>query len=92
MQSFYISYITLSNFFYNFKFFFLFFIIGVILSILLLLLNFFLYKNRFYKEKLSPYECGFEPFDSARISFNIHYYLIGILFIIFDAEVVFLFP
>jgi NADH-quinone oxidoreductase subunit A len=43
-------------------------------------------------EKLSPYECGFEPFADARIRFDVRYYLVAILFIIFDLEVAFLFP
>jgi NADH-quinone oxidoreductase subunit A len=43
-------------------------------------------------EKLSPYECGFEPFGDARIRFDVRYYLVAILFIIFDLEVAFLFP
>jgi NADH-quinone oxidoreductase subunit A len=42
--------------------------------------------------KLSPYECGFDPFDTARIRFDVRYYLVAILFIIFDLEVAFLFP
>jgi len=44
------------------------------------------------KEKLSPYECGFEPFGDARVRFDVRYYLVAILFIIFDLEVAFLFP
>ena len=43
-------------------------------------------------EKLSPYECGFEPFEDARVRFDVRYYLVAILFIIFDLEVAFLFP
>ncbi|HLY57726.1 MAG TPA: NADH-quinone oxidoreductase subunit A [Stellaceae bacterium] len=43
-------------------------------------------------EKLSPYECGFDPFDDARRKFDVRYYLVAILFIIFDLEVAFLFP
>ena len=43
-------------------------------------------------EKLSPYECGFEPFDDARRKFDVRFYLVAILFIIFDLEVAFLFP
>ncbi len=43
-------------------------------------------------EKLSPYECGFEPFADARMRFDVRYYLVAILFIIFDLEVAFLFP
>ena len=42
--------------------------------------------------KLSPYECGFEPFEDARIKFDVRFYLVAILFIIFDLEVAFLFP
>jgi NADH-quinone oxidoreductase subunit A len=45
-----------------------------------------------YPEKLSAYECGFEPFDDARRRFDVRYYLVAILFIIFDLEVAFLFP
>jgi len=44
------------------------------------------------KEKLSAYECGFEPFDDARGRFDVRFYLVAILFIIFDLEVAFLFP
>ncbi|MBT0963798.1 NADH-quinone oxidoreductase subunit A [Denitromonas iodatirespirans] len=43
-------------------------------------------------EKLSPYECGFEPFEDARMKFDVRYYLLAILFIIFDLEIAFLFP
>ena len=43
-------------------------------------------------EKLSPYECGFEPFEDARLKFDVRFYLIAILFIIFDLEVAFIFP
>ena len=43
-------------------------------------------------EKLSPYECGFEPFEDARMKFDVRYYLIAILFIIFDLEIAFLVP
>ena len=43
-------------------------------------------------EKNSAYECGFEPFESARLKFDIRFYLVAILFVIFDLEVAFLFP
>jgi NADH-quinone oxidoreductase subunit A len=43
-------------------------------------------------EKLSPYECGFEPFGDSRMKFDVRFYLVSILFIIFDLEVAFLFP
>ncbi len=44
------------------------------------------------QEKLSPYECGFEAFEDARMKFDVRYYLVAILFIIFDLEIAFLFP
>jgi len=43
-------------------------------------------------EKQSPYECGFEPFEDSRMKFDVRYYLVAILFIIFDLEIAFLFP
>jgi NADH-quinone oxidoreductase subunit A len=54
--------------------------------------SFIIARQRPNKEKLSPYECGFDPFDDARIRFDVRYYLVAILFIIFDLEVAFLFP
>jgi NADH-quinone oxidoreductase subunit A len=54
--------------------------------------SFMLARQRPDSEKLSPYECGFAPFDDARIRFDVRYYLVAILFIIFDLEVAFLFP
>jgi NADH-quinone oxidoreductase subunit A len=44
------------------------------------------------KEKLSPYECGFEAYEDARMRFDVRYYLVAILFIVFDLEIAFLFP
>jgi NADH-quinone oxidoreductase subunit A len=49
-------------------------------------------RHRGDPEKLSPYECGFEPFDDNRMRFDVRYYLVAILFIIFDLEIAFLFP
>ncbi|MGG5889240.1 NADH-quinone oxidoreductase subunit A [Falsiroseomonas sp. HC035] len=49
-------------------------------------------KQKPYAEKLSAYECGFEPFDDTRRKFDVRFYLVAILFIIFDLEVAFLFP
>ena len=48
--------------------------------------------NRPDSEKLSPYECGFEAFEDARLQFDVRYYLVAILFILFDLEIAFLFP
>ncbi len=44
------------------------------------------------EQKLSPYECGFEAFEDSRMKFDVRYYLVAILFIIFDLEIAFLFP
>jgi NADH-quinone oxidoreductase subunit A len=49
-------------------------------------------KHRNDAEKLSAYECGFEPFEDTRVKFDVRYYLVAILFIIFDLEIAFLFP
>jgi len=54
--------------------------------------SFVLARQRPDSEKFSPYECGFEPFEDARVRFDVRYYLVAILFIIFDLEVAFLFP
>jgi len=52
------------------------------------------YFSRFHRDpaKLSPYECGFEPFEDARSKFDVRYYLVAIVFIVFDLEIAFLFP
>ncbi len=58
----------------------------------LLIIPFIIAPKKPDENKLKPYECGFEPFDDARIPFNVQFYLVAILFIIFDLEVAFLFP
>ena len=70
----------------------LFLIISLILSCGFILLNFVFSPKNPYPEKLSPYECGFEPFDDSRMEFDVRFYLVAILFIIFDLEIAFLFP
>lgn len=57
-----------------------------------MLAGFVLGPNRPDSEKLSPYECGFEAFEDSRMKFDVRYYLVAILFIIFDLEIAFLFP
>ena len=61
--------------------------ISVGLGALLIGLGFLLSPKRPYPEKLSQYECGFAPFEDARIKFDVRFYLVAILFIIFDLEV-----
>ena len=58
----------------------------------LLAAGFLIGRGRKDEEKLSPYECGFEAFDDSRMKFDVRYYLVAILFIIFDLEIAFLFP
>jgi NADH-quinone oxidoreductase subunit A len=67
-------------------------IISTLLSIIIFFLSFFVVFQRPDNEKISAYECGFDPFDDARGKFDIRFYLVAILFIIFDLEVSFLFP
>jgi len=55
-------------------------------------LSFLIAKQKPDSEKLSPYECGFEAFEDARSKFDVRFYLVSILFIIFDLEIAFLFP
>jgi len=62
------------------------------LSLVIVLASFILARQRPDSEKLSPYECGFDPFGDARAQFDVRFYLVAILFIIFDLEVAFLFP
>ena len=73
---------------YILKFLLVFLLIGFILFFL----SFLLVYQKPNNEKISSYECGFNPFSDARNKFEIRYYLISILFIIFDLELLFLFP
>ena len=73
---------------YIFKYSMVFLIIGLILFFI----SFFFVYQKPTMEKISAYECGFNPFGDARSKFEIRYYLVAILFIIFDLELLFLFP
>ena len=66
--------------------------IAAVLGAALVSLGFVFGPRRPDSEKLSPYECGFEAFDDSRMKFDVRYYLVAILFIIFDLEIAFLFP
>jgi NADH-quinone oxidoreductase subunit A len=70
----------------------IFLIIAGGLSVVLLFLGFAIGRGRKDPEKLAPYECGFEAFEDSRMRFDVRYYLVAILFIIFDLEIAFLFP
>ena len=66
--------------------------VAALLGVLMLLLGFLFGRGQKSKAKLSPYECGFDEFEDARIQFDVRYYLVAILFIIFDLDIAFLFP
>jgi len=66
--------------------------IAMAIGLVLMALGFLIGTGGKDAEKLSPYECGFEPFEDSRTKFDVRYYLVAILFIIFDLEIAFLFP
>ncbi|WP_350281903.1 NADH-quinone oxidoreductase subunit A [Nitrosomonas sp.] len=70
----------------------LFILVGLAIGVLAMLAGWLLAPNKPDTEKLSPYECGFGAFEDARMKFDVRYYLIAILFILFDLEIAFLFP
>ena len=70
----------------------LFLIIALFLSVGFIFVNYLAAPQNPDPEKLSAYECGFEPFDDSRMEFDVRFYLVAILFIIFDLEIAFLFP
>ena len=70
----------------------MFVLVGVAIGVLPVAMGFILAPSRPDPEKLSPYECGFEAFEDARMKFDVRYYLVAILFILFDLEIAFLFP
>jgi len=69
-----------------------FILVGLAFGCAPILLGWFIAPHRPNPEKLSAYECGFEAFEDARMKFDVRYYLIAIIFILFDLEVAFLFP
>jgi NADH-quinone oxidoreductase subunit A len=70
----------------------LFILVGAVVGIAPQVLGALLGPNRPDQAKNSPYECGFEAFEDARMKFDVRYYLVAILFILFDLEIAFLFP
>ena len=80
------------NFLSNYFSIILFLFIALALSFGFILANFLAAPSNPDPEKLSAYECGFEAFDDSRMEFDVRFYLVAILFIIFDLEIAFLFP
>lgn len=68
------------------------FFVALGLTCLLVIASFLLAPHKDDREKSSSYECGFEPFEDARTNFDVHFYIVGILFLIFDLEIAFLYP
>ena len=82
----------LSDFLKDYLSIILFLIIALSLSVSFIAINFISSPKKPDPEKLSAYECGFEPFNDSRMEFDVRFYLVAILFIIFDLEIAFLFP
>lgn len=80
------------NYFFQYFTLIIFIVFSILLSTVLLVLSYLLSPQINNFEKLTPYECGFEPFGDARNILNIQFYIVAILFIIFDLEVAFLLP
>lgn len=78
--------------FVEYIFLYKYFLFCLFISLLLFSISFFLIYQVNEIEKVSSYECGFSPFSDSRVKFEIRFYLVGILFIIFDLEITFLFP
>jgi NADH-quinone oxidoreductase subunit A len=70
----------------------IFFLIAVLLPIVLLGLSRLLHRRVFEREKLLPYECGVDPIGDARDRFSVRFYIVAMLFLVFDVETIFLFP
>ena len=70
----------------------LFVLVGLAIGALMVTVGMVVSPSRPDAAKLSPYECGFEAFEDARMKFDVRYYLVAILFILFDLEIAFLFP
>jgi len=92
---------NINNFFFNFNESFLyseffpilvFLSIAIILALVIVSLSYFLSNQNPDTEKLSSYECGFEPYEDARTIFDVKFYIVAILFILFDIEAMFLLP
>jgi len=70
----------------------IFLFISLTIVFVLLSLSYLVSPKKINVEKLSAYECGFEPFDESKKSFDIQFYIVGVLFLIFDLEIAYLFP
>lgn len=98
------SFVNYNSYFENFNFVnsssikeeylgvFMYVLIALVLALLIVFLSYFLVTQRPETEKLSTYECGFEPYEDGRNKFHIRFYVVAILFILFDIEIIFFLP
>ena len=70
----------------------LFILFAILLAVLIIVLSYLLVVQSPETEKLSTYECGFEPYEDSRNTFNVKFYIVAILFILFDIEIIFMLP
>lgn len=77
---------------YEYSYIYIYFIISLLLSCVIIVVSLMLIARNEEIEKVSAYECGFHPFQDTRIKFDVKFYLVAILFIIFDLEIIYLFP
>jgi NADH:ubiquinone oxidoreductase subunit 3 (subunit A) len=89
---FYTSFFMQSLFYEEYSPTFIIFFISLVISLVIFGASFFISVQKPDTEKLSAYECGFDPYGDARNAFDVHFYIVAILFIIFDLEAMFLFP
>lgn len=80
------------DYYLNYSNLLIYIIISFIISLLIFLISYSLIKQNSYFEKLIPYECGFEPYEDTRNVFSIQFYLVGLLFLVFDLESLYLYP
>ena len=84
---------NISNFIiHDFSILFFLLLISSILAVILIVVSYFLINQKLDTEKLSMYECGYEPYENTRYVFNIRFYLVAIFFIIFDIEILYIIP
>ena len=92
VQFHYLAYILSKMFLKNYSSILIFLSASVILSLIIFVLSFLVSQKADDREKLTAYECGFNPFEDSRNEFDVRFYLVAILFLIFDLEISFLFP
>ena len=81
-----------NNYFLNYYNILIYLFISLFIASLIFILSYILIKKNSYVEKLIPYECGFEPYEDTRNIFNVQFYLVALLFLIFDLESLYLYP